>query len=100
MSGRVIASVPDSPQQRSDNGTSPPIRLFTTVSGLAVLIGVWQGSWYRYRTPVTPSTFTPFSSRYSWMSSSRAPGKIRPNSYFSSWSRQVPHDTITVRMSR
>ena len=47
MSGRVIASVPDSPQQRSESGTSPPISAFTTPMGLAVLIGVWHGSWYR-----------------------------------------------------
>jgi hypothetical protein len=47
ISGRVIAKVPDSPQQRSDNFTSSPIKAFTTASGCAVLIGVWHGSWYR-----------------------------------------------------
>src|SRR3989442_61731 len=50
--------------------------VLTTFSGAWVFIGVWQGSWYMYRTPVTPSTLTPFSSSYSCMSSRRAPRKV------------------------
>ena len=48
----------------------------------------------------TPSSLRFFSIRYSWMSRSRQPGKILSNSYFCSWSMQVPHDTTTVLMSR
>jgi hypothetical protein len=46
ISGRVAASVPDSPQQRSFSAIGVPISVFTTLSGSWVFIGVWQGSWY------------------------------------------------------
>ena len=100
MSGRATASVPDSPQQRSDRSTRVPISSLATLIPECTFIGVWQGSWYMYLTPCAPSSLTPFSIRYSWMSSRRQPGKMRSNSYFCSWSMQVPQDTITVLMSR
>ncbi len=40
MSGRAMASEPDSPQQRSFNATGTPISSFTTLIGLWVFIGV------------------------------------------------------------
>ncbi len=46
MSGRDTASVPDSPQQRSESATGEPIRSLTTFIGAWVFIGVWHGSWY------------------------------------------------------
>ena len=101
MSGRVTASVPDSPQQRSFSATSAPISAFTTFERLrrsSSACGRGRGTCSARRS--TPSSCTPFSIRYSWMSSSRQPGKILSNSYFCSWSMHVPHDTITVLMSR
>ena len=48
MSGRVMASVPDSPQQRSFllivAVRALFISVFTTVSGSCFFIGEWQGS--------------------------------------------------------
>jgi hypothetical protein len=35
--------------------------------------------WYMYRTPLTPSSFIPCSSRYSWMPTRRQPAQMRSN---------------------
>ena len=50
MSGREIANVPLSPQQRSDFAILDPsavvTRALTVFIGSCSFIGVWQGSWY------------------------------------------------------
>ena len=49
----------------------------TVFIGSCSFIGLWQGSWYRY--PIPASSLMPFSSRNSWMSMMRQPGKILSN---------------------
>ena len=44
MSGRLVANMPDSPQQRSLNTTSLPSSSPASLVGFMVFIGVWQGS--------------------------------------------------------
>jgi hypothetical protein len=60
-----------------------PISWLTTLMPACVLHRRVAGLVVQVAAPLTPSSLTPFSSRYSWMSSRRQPGKILPNWYFS-----------------
>ena len=75
------ASVPDSPQQRSFSGTVVAHqRRSRSSAARAASSACGRGRGTCSARPSTPSSLMPFSSRYSWMSMIRQPGKIFSNS--------------------
>jgi uncharacterized protein len=75
MSGRLAAKVPASPQQRSDSLTSAHQQGFRGLDRAVQLDRRMAGVVVHVARAPTPSSLTPFSIRYSWMSMMRQPGK-------------------------